>query len=316
MPLPPALLARLQKRGIVNEQTTTPAPAAATKTPAGEEVEEVFAEDYDEPVKDSEPEPETAALTVVNGDKPKDEEEEDEDTDMREVIACPNKTNPYHTCSDYCKNRYGMKKWNPDPDMIRKRDRMLRKYPLPPDWQEVADPETDRYFYWNTLTDQVSWLSPLHPNADVTISAEKLLSVLRSKEEAMVESESEDEEDMEVNADADASDMSDSSSSSSSSEDEEEYDRRNIRGRGSSDSGRDRGRGRGGGGSRGRKEELDPMDPASYSDVPRGGWSSGLERQGEAKTGVDTTASGPLFQQRPYPSPGAVLRANKASKPP
>ena len=41
-----------------------------------------------------------------------------------------------------------------------------------------------------------------------------------------------------------------------------------------------------------------------------------MERHGEAKTGVDTTASGPLFQQRPYPSPGAVLRANKASKPP
>ena len=59
-----------------------------------------------------------------------------------QVIACPNKKNPYHQCTDYCKNRYGMKKWNPLPDMIRKRDRMLRKYPLPPDWQEVPDPET------------------------------------------------------------------------------------------------------------------------------------------------------------------------------
>ena len=27
--------------------------------------------------------------------------------------------------------------------------------------------------------------------------------------------------------------------------------------------------------------------------------------------GVDVTASGPLFQQRPYPSPGAILRMNK-----
>jgi hypothetical protein len=35
-----------------------------------------------------------------------------------------------------------MKVWNPTEDMIRKRDRMLRKYPLPPEWQEIADPET------------------------------------------------------------------------------------------------------------------------------------------------------------------------------
>lgn len=46
----------------------------------------------------------------------------------------------------------------------------------------------------------------------------------------------------------------------------------------------------------------------------RGTWSTGLPQQNEAKTGVDMTASGPLYQMRPYPSPGAVLRANK--KPP
>lgn len=40
----------------------------------------------------------------------------------------------------------------------------------------------------------------------------------------------------------------------------------------------------------------------------RGSWSDGLTV--EAKSGVDTTASGPLFQMRPYPSPGAVLRAS------
>ncbi len=42
----------------------------------------------------------------------------------------------------------------------------------------------------------------------------------------------------------------------------------------------------------------------------RGSWSTGLPKRNEAKTGADTTAAGPLFQQRPYPSPGAVLRAN------
>ncbi|XP_071817440.1 polyglutamine-binding protein 1-like [Apostichopus japonicus] len=62
-----------------------------------------------------------------------------------------------------------------------------------------------------------------------------------------------------------------------------------------------------------REDELDPMDPASYSDVPRGTWSTGLPKTNEAKTGVDSTATGPLFQMRPYPSPGAVLRANAAA---
>lgn len=59
---------------------------------------------------------------------------------------------------------------------------------------------------------------------------------------------------------------------------------------------------------------LDPMDPASYSDIPRGKWSAGLERENE-KTGVDATAAGPLFQMRPYPSPGAILAAQGKQKP-
>ena len=47
---------------------------------------------------------------------------------------------------------------------------------------------------------------------------------------------------------------------------------------------------------------------------PSGGWSDGLDTRGKAKTGVDVTASGPLFQQRPYPSPGDILRANQGMK--
>ncbi|XP_065853229.1 uncharacterized protein [Euphorbia lathyris] len=60
--------------------------------------------------------------------------------------------------------------------------------------------------------------------------------------------------------------------------------------------------------SRSEDDELDPMDPSSYSDAPRGGWVVGLK--GVQPRAADTTATGPLFQQRPYPSPGAVLRRN------
>ncbi|CAI9291786.1 unnamed protein product [Lactuca saligna] len=55
-------------------------------------------------------------------------------------------------------------------------------------------------------------------------------------------------------------------------------------------------------------DEVDPMDPSAYSDAPRGGWVVGLK--GVQPRAADTTATGPLFQQRPYPSPGAVLRKN------
>ncbi|KAJ8970683.1 hypothetical protein NQ317_012365 [Molorchus minor] len=52
-------------------------------------------------------------------------------------------------------------------------------------------------------------------------------------------------------------------------------------------------------------DEIDPMDPAAYSDVPQGTW----ERWTGAR--ADNTASGVLYQQRPYPAPGEVLAANK-----
>nr|XP_039273755.1 polyglutamine-binding protein 1-like [Styela clava] len=58
-------------------------------------------------------------------------------------------------------------------------------------------------------------------------------------------------------------------------------------------------------------DEIDPMDPSSYSDAPVGDWRRGLKKLDDAKSGVDSTASGPLFQQRPYPSPGEVLKRNK-----
>ena len=59
-------------------------------------------------------------------------------------------------------------------------------------------------------------------------------------------------------------------------------------------------------------QRLNPMCDICF--VFSGGWNAGLEVPGAAKSGVDSTASGPLFQQRPYPSPGAVLRANQENK--
>ena len=50
------------------------------------------------------------------------------------------------------------------------------------------------------------------------------------------------------------------------------------------------------------------MDPSSYSDAPRGRWI--VELKGVQPRTVDTTATSYLFQQRPYPPLGVVLRKN------
>ncbi|BBH07011.1 WW domain-containing protein [Prunus dulcis] len=52
-------------------------------------------------------------------------------------------------------------------------------------------------------------------------------------------------------------------------------------------------------------EELDPWTPAHIQMLPVVAGLKGVQPRA-----ADTTATGPLFQQRPYPSPGAVLRKN------
>eukprot|EP01038_Epipyxis_sp_PR26KG_P009990 gene9990-13442_t len=48
-------------------------------------------------------------------------------------------------------------------------------------------------------------------------------------------------------------------------------------------------------------QEIDPLDPTGG----KGKWSSGLAKDGKM---ADSTAGGPLWQQRPYPAPGQIMR--------
>ncbi|XP_013395140.1 polyglutamine-binding protein 1 [Lingula anatina] len=283
MPLPAALAARLKKRGIIQKEETEP-----------DKVEEVFAEDYDEPLRShgvpTIPVPTSHSLSSsLRGG-----EDNEEKQLIHEVINCPNKTNRYHDCSQWCRKTWGLRKFIADSYSEPKRKKMLLKYPLAPGWEEVADPDTGRYYYWNTFTEEVSWLPPLHPKAKITVSAEKL--------EAMLKSETPTVEEKKADKEKEESDLRFDDLEELESEFKKENSRKRHR-----ESRRER---------KGFRDELDPMDPAAYSDIPRGTWSSGLVEQNEVKTGVDSTASGPLFQQRPYPSPGEVLRRNRGGKPP
>ena len=92
----------------------------------------MIAEDYDDqhPISDQDP------------DGPYDPADDTTGELAHETLACPNQSNPYHTCSDYCRQRWGVKKFRADVHMEKKRERLLRKYPVPETWLEVGDPDT------------------------------------------------------------------------------------------------------------------------------------------------------------------------------
>ncbi|XP_026291953.1 polyglutamine-binding protein 1 [Frankliniella occidentalis] len=281
MPLPAALAARLAKRGIVK-----PSDIEARENERKEE-EEVIAEDYDERERlgdDDDP------MNIANLEKK-----------FQGHPGCPNKYNIYHDCSKACVDLWGAGKLEADARYLRKKNRMLKKYPLPETWKEVYDPGLGRHYYWGTDADVVSWLPPTHPKASVSMCAAHL-----REERHMAEGDQDDDEEEEEEEEEEKDDPQEEIENDK--EQEEAIAERKRRQREERERLRSRGR------QKVRDNDLDPMDPASYSDIPRGTWSTGLPTQSEAKTGVDVTAAGPLYQMRPYPSPGAILRANK--KPP
>ncbi|XP_071042845.1 polyglutamine-binding protein 1 [Parasteatoda tepidariorum] len=266
MPLPAALLSRLKKRGIVKQVEP-------------EIEEEVIAEDYDDNEN---------RMDTQNGDV-------DLTTELKEPWdGCPNKWNIYHDCTVFCKETWGFGKKQPSPKSERKRLAMLKKYPLPNGWEETYDPGAGRYYYWNTATGEVAWLSPSHPRCKISPPAEKLRAVLKENFlEPMDEGEDQDQSDSEDSEDED----------NELNEERNRMERQRKR-----DLGRERARGD-------YTKNLSPLTLIPFKFLLyRGTWSSGLDRKGEAKTGADTTASGPLYQMRPYPSPGAVLRLNAEIK--
>ncbi|XP_066469742.1 polyglutamine-binding protein 1 [Tiliqua scincoides] len=178
---------------------------------------------------------------------------------------------------------------------------------LPPNWYKVVDPICGLPYYWNVETDLVSWLSPNDPSSVVTKAAKKLKS--NSELEAQYERHPGTEGTpapfslfrLAPGHKQNAEEKMDRSQEKV--ERDEVKERRHFRREELAPYPKSKKSSR-------KDEELDPMDPSAYSDAPRGTWSTGLPKRNEAKTGADTTAAGPLFQQRPYPSPGAVLRAN------
>ena len=327
MPLPPALAARLAKRGLLKDASVAgydPQLGKAVEQQQGrgrqgpggrgrggggrggiggggggggvpsygyegrnlmEPEEEVFAENYDEQVNMNNMMDKTRpGVTATN--------------DMSKMghPGCPNKWNIYHDCVPYCKQFWGAGLREPvNKEYIIAHAAMMERYsPLPDGWREMYDCGLGRHYYWCTKTDKVSWLPPGHPKANITDPASKVREAmaLRKMEEK------EEDDDMELESD-------DSEDEDRRIEDQRrrEKERRKEEERRIVNSGKKRK-------GRGEEDPLDPMDPASYSDVGRGTWATGLVDGTSNKGGVDNTATGPIFQQRPLPSPGDIMRAN------
>jgi len=113
-----------------------------------EPVEEVIAEDYDDRHEPSHP---SDMADEIEGSAYADDHQSDDivkfdDLDESDELVhnapmCPNRSNDYHSCTDYCRKRYGYKRFKADPTAARGRDHLLKHYPLPPGWLEVGDAE-------------------------------------------------------------------------------------------------------------------------------------------------------------------------------
>lgn len=253
MPLPPALLEKLAKRGIVKEE----------KKP--EEEEEVFAENYDESEESSdssEDEDQSDNDDSENSDKNETESKNSEAIKPKESLKnndCPNTNNPYHECTSYCRKKYGEKIFEPHPVMEKRRIRMLKIYPLLPNWKEVPDLNTNRYYYWNTETDQVCWLSPSHPKAKYEYHPHQSKTSEAIKRLTHEGSETTDSEpDINLHSSLVAPYRDNKSKGGQSY-----YHKKN---------------------KNAAPGPADPMDPSSYGDCKKGKWSDGID-QPSAKIG-------------------------------
>lgn len=141
MPLPPALLKRLAKRGLVDKTTKRTSHESRASRPAP--AEEIIAEDYDDVDENQSFEydydyqlqskksqqnfwSERLKKRIVDGS-------------INGYKGCPNKYNIYHKCSLFCVNTFGDGIKEPPKVYTKRKNRLLQRHPLPKDWKDIYD---------------------------------------------------------------------------------------------------------------------------------------------------------------------------------
>lgn len=102
----------------------------------------------------------------------------------KSVLGCPNKYNIYHECSRYCIERYSDIGVNSQPTLEQRKllAIILKTYPLTNDWTIVYDPGVRTFYFWNIITNLVSWLPP-SMNGFVSVSADQIRRTLKEMEQ-------------------------------------------------------------------------------------------------------------------------------------
>lgn len=233
MPLPPLLLERLKRRGIIQELPSSSSdskdqdnskpsfsgssrqeqdlePPDEIGESLDQEQEEIIAENYsdddedenddDERTKDendqdnvrdihgSLPDEDVSARDPDNpsrlsGRTNKDNPAECEQTPSRlrdeSVIGCPNKYNIYHECGQYCIENYGKpESLEPTLEQRKQLALILRTYPMSSEWTVVYDPGVRTFYFWNVISNFVSWLPP-GMNGFISMSADQMRKTIR-----------------------------------------------------------------------------------------------------------------------------------------
>lgn len=77
------------------------------------------------------------------------------------VMGCPNKYNVYHECSQYCLDNYSeSESIGPTLEQRKHLAIILKHYPMSNEWTIVYDPGVRTFYFWNILSDFVSWFPP------------------------------------------------------------------------------------------------------------------------------------------------------------
>lgn len=196
--------------------------------------------------------------------------------------GCPNKWNVFHICTVFCLERWGNGIDKPTKKYKDRFQRLLERYPLPKkgNWVYIWDSGCEAYYFWNKSDNLVSWLPPKHPKAVVGKSA----SNIRSEK---------DRPDMEAIDEPEIPQLMSQPQGRSPPQQpqiEERYQKplatKKNKSRDLEKILRTK---------KGRRQfyensdVIDPMDPASYSEIPKGRWSAGLGSEDKA---ADSTASG------------------------
>lgn len=196
MSLPPLLLERLKRRRIIKEDinvsigrgsdndgstsnfTDEPNPQMTINDRDVEE--EIIAEDYsdDDNINDDD--------RIGNLDRDEanqrnelsiyrqGEDRVEDDSVAKSVIGCPNKYNIYHECSQYCVSNYSQPgNLSPTIEQRKQLALVLRTYPMSNEWTVVYDPGVRTFYFWNIMTNLVSWFPPAM-NGLVSLSADEI----------------------------------------------------------------------------------------------------------------------------------------------